>query len=302
MTQFSTYEQVGIKEDVSDVISNISPTKTPFTSLVKGKKHKAKKIEWQEEDLRAVADNAKVEGFVAASTARTPTEMKENVTQILSDTIDVAATSDEVDTYGRAREIAHQLHNVSKELKRDLEHAYVGTGQAMVAGDKTTARKFAGVQNQIHADVTITIDSDAGTAGDQAGPLTETALLDANENLYDEGSEATVIMVKPRDARVIADFGAASGRTRDLQGKTKLVNVVDLYVSPYGEQKVVINRFIRATDALIFDPSMWERCYLRNWQRETLAKIGDSTRIMVVGEFSLRHKNEKGSALITNLS
>ncbi|MEX3935072.1 hypothetical protein AB4Y32_25320 [Paraburkholderia phymatum] len=34
-TAFKTYDQVGIKEDISDVISNISPTTTPFQSMIK---------------------------------------------------------------------------------------------------------------------------------------------------------------------------------------------------------------------------------------------------------------------------
>lgn len=33
-THFKTYDQVGKKEDISDVISNISPTETPFQSLI----------------------------------------------------------------------------------------------------------------------------------------------------------------------------------------------------------------------------------------------------------------------------
>ena len=34
MTQFRTYAAVGLREDLSDVIYNISPTDTPFMSTI----------------------------------------------------------------------------------------------------------------------------------------------------------------------------------------------------------------------------------------------------------------------------
>ena len=33
-TTFSTYDAIGIREDLSDLISNISPTTTPFMSNI----------------------------------------------------------------------------------------------------------------------------------------------------------------------------------------------------------------------------------------------------------------------------
>jgi hypothetical protein len=83
---------------------------------------------------------------------------------------------------------------------------------------------------------------------------------------------------------------------------TKLVNVIDLYVSPFGEMKVISNRFQKATDALLFDPAMWSKLVLRNWTRETLAKTGDNESHMIVGEFSLKHKNFSASAVVNQLS
>jgi len=40
MAQYTTYDTVGIKEDVSDVISNIAPTKTPFQTMIGSDKTK----------------------------------------------------------------------------------------------------------------------------------------------------------------------------------------------------------------------------------------------------------------------
>ena len=303
MAKYTSYDTVGAKESVDDIISNLSPTDTPFQSLIGNEGIKAKLIEWQEDSLADVRDNAQVEGFTAADATLAPTSLRDNTTQILEKTIKISGSADAIDHYGRDKETAYQLRKASKELKRDFEYALVGTAQTKVTGDSSTARKFAGVQAMIHADVTTTApDGDAGTGGVQTSPLTEDLIVDAGETLYNEGADSSILMIKPSDSKIVAAFAKSAGRERDLKNESKIVNVVDVYVSPFGECKVVMNRWLRATDALLFDPSMWKKQTLRGWSRETLAKDGDNTKIMIVGEFSLKHRNFKGSGLITNLS
>ena len=316
-TLFKTYEQVGIKEDISDIITNISPTKTPFQALLKTERVNNTLFQWQEDSLANVAANAQVEGFDATDATLNPTTMRSNYTQIMAKTIRVSATADVVSTYGRAKETAYQLSKAAAELKRDLEYNFVGlatnatAGTTSTSGPAATARKFGSVWGNdassnalINSAVTITTDSDTGTAGNQAGPLTEASILSANQALYTEGSEATIIMCKPADSVLIANFAKASGRYRvfDNPSDRTLVNVVDLYVSPFGEQKVVINRWIKAEECLVYDPANWSMAVLRPWTRELLAKTGDSDRHLMVGEFSLKHRNYKASARITNLT
>jgi hypothetical protein len=296
MAIYTTYDQVGQAEDVSDIISNISPTKTPFQTLIGSDKCSARMFEWQEDALDAVADNAKVEGFEASDVVLTATTMRSNYTQILSDTIKIAATSDAVKTYGRKRETAYQLSKKGAELKRDLEHTLVGLDQAAAVGDAASVpRRMASAYPQIDASVT-----DDNAAVPRA--LDEATLLAVNQLLYNEGAEASIFMIKPADALIVADFAKAAGRERDFGGDKKVVNVVDLYVSPFGEQRVVLNRFIKATEALLIDPDMWQLVTLRPWKREVLAKTGDSVKHMLVGEFSLKHNNFKGTGRITDLN
>lgn len=302
MATYTSYDQIGLAEDVSDVISNITPTRTPFQTSIKSEKVSARLYEWQEDELRAVQVNAQLEGFTASDATLTPTVMRDNVTQILEKTIKVAATADAVKTYGRARETAHQLAKAGEEVKRDLENAMVGIAQAKVVGSSSVARQFASALNQIDATTTIVTDSDAGTVGEQAGPLTEANVLDLHETLFNEGADPSVLMVKPADSLLVADFAKAAGRERDFGGSKKITNVVDLYVSPFGELKVVINRFISATHALMYSPDMWCKAVLRNWTRTMLAKTGDNEMHMLVGEFGLKHKNFKASGTISNLT
>lgn len=298
MPGFSSYDQVGAKEDVSDIITNLTPTKTPFqASLGAAEKIKNRIHEWQEDSLADVSDNAQVEGADASNDTITPTVMRQNNTQILSRTVQVTGTSDVVDTYGRDKEMAYQLRKKSQELKRDLEHALVGTQQTAVTGSNAVARKMAGVQAQIAESVTEHAAVSPATAA-----LTETMFLNCAQKLYDAGAEGSIFMIKPADSKIVAGFATAAGRTRDFGTGKKVVMAVDLLVTPFGEYKVVLNRFINPEDALLYDPDYWKLLALRPWFRETLAKTGDSTRVQLLGEYSLKHTNQEATGRIDQLS
>ena len=292
MATFTSYDAVGIKEDVSDIISNISPTKTPFTTLIGKGSVTTRLFQWQEDELAAPRANAQIEGFTAADATLSPTVMRSNNTQIFEKTVKVSGTEDTVSQYGRAKETAYQLTKAAKELKRDVERACIGVAQAAVAGSNVAARQTASAINQIDAGSIVA----GGTLA-----LTEARLLSAGQLAYTAGGEPDVFMIKPADSLIVAGFTGAAGRQREIDG-TKLVNVVDLYVSPFGEYKVVLNRFQLASVALLFDPTMWSLDALRPWTREPLAKDGDNTKTMMVGEYGLRHKNYKADALINALT
>ena len=205
-----------------------------------------------------------------------------------------------VSTYGRAKETAYQLSKKSAELKREMEYALVGVAQNAVAGSTSVARKFGNVWGNDSAGTAIINSSVITAAG--AVALTEAMILATNQKLYEAGGDASYLMIKPADSLIVAGFAAASGRTRDFQEGTKLVNVVDIYVSPFGTQKVVLNRFMKADAALLFDPANWKKATLRPFSRTLLAKTGDADRHFIVGEFGLKHTNYKATGAITGLT
>ena len=300
-THFKTYDQVGKKEDISDVISNISPTATPFQSLIGQESVNNTVYQWQEDDLASVAANAAVEGADGTDADLTPTTMRSNYTQIMQKTIKVSATADAVSTYGRAKETAYQLSKKSAELKREFEYELVGKAQNAAAGSTSVARKFGNVWGQDAAGNALISSSTTVTNG-TAAALTEAMVLSVNQKLYEAGGEASYIMVKPADSLIFADFAKAAGRYREFYNETKIVNVVDIYVSPFGTQKVVLNRFMKADSALLFDPANWKKAVLRPFSRTLLAKTGDADRHFIVGEFGLKHTNYKASGAITGLT
>jgi len=295
MATYTTYDQVGKKEDVSDIITDISPLSTPMFTLMKTEKVQARVFEWQEDAIRnSSADNAIVEGADATMSTLVATTMRSNTTQIMEESFQVSKTADAIATYGRAKETAHQLSKALKAIKKDVEASFVGRDQAAVTGSGSAARKMASLLNQISTAV------DAGA--NATDPLTEAKLLTAGETAYNNGSDVNTFMIKPGDAQIVAGFAGSAGRNREIaQGKT-LVNAIDLYVSPYGEYRVVLNRELATDHALLVDPSMFKTAVLRPFARTLLAATGDSDKHSIVGEYSCKHMNFGDSVKITGLS
>jgi hypothetical protein len=306
MALYTQYDTVGLKEDVSDIITNLSPTETPFQSMIGSEKVTQKNFQWQEDSLRAQATNAQVEGFTASDVTITPTTMRSAYTQILAETIKVSGSMDNADTYGRAKESAYQIAKSMQQVKRDFEYALVGSAQAGGAGSNVTARTLASFQAQLHNGGTGSLDADdfvLYTGGTSTLP-TEANFLSLLNHLFTYGGDPTVIMVTPTNSQTVADFAKAAGRYRTITSESSdkdqrtITNVVDLYVSPYGQQRVVINRFLKDKNTLFFRPDMWKKAAFRTWFRETLAKTGDNTSMMIVGEYGLKHKHKQASGAI----
>lgn len=291
MTTYTTYDQVGKKESVQDIITDITPFDTPAMTMFRDEKVGARTFSWLEDSLASAGSNAAVEGADATMATLIDAVERTNNTQIMTKAFQVSATADAVGTYGRAKETAHQLGKALKEIKRDAEFALVGADQAAVAGNGTTARQMASAINQIS-----TVEA-GGTAA-----LTEAMLLSAGQTAYNNGSDVDTFMIKPADAQIVAGFSASAGRNREIaQGKT-LVNAIDLYVSPYGEYRVVLNRHLESSHALLIDPSMFKTCTLRPFTRTLLSKSGDSDKHFVVGEMSVKHMNFGDSVKINALT
>lgn len=316
MAAFSTYDQVGKKEDVSDIITNISPTKTPFQSMIGSEGIQNTTPQWQEDSLIAVAANAQVEGANAPTEVANATVMRSNVAQILAKTAKATNTANAVNTYGRDKELAYQLSLRAAELKRDLEYAFVGSAVVAVTGDAATARKMGGYQQQITLTggsapvvlngVTATAAGIAAQTGSTSVALTETMVLTVAQQLYTNGTDPNTLMVKPGDSLKVAAFATATGRSRyidggDTKNAKSVVNVVDTYITPFGELRMVMNRFLKTSEALVFEADMWKRLTLRNWFRTNLAVTGDATPVSITGEFSLKHRNFTASGMITGL-
>lgn len=294
MTTLVTYAMVGVAEDVSATIANISPSSCPFQSLIKSEKVHSRTFEWLEDSLRNSSAAGLVEGADSSMTAVGQPTTRSNTTQIIGEAFQVSATSDAVKTHGRAKETAYNLAKVLKQVKLDVEKSMVGVSQAAVTGSASAARKMASIDQQISTTV------DAGSNATDA--LTEAKLLELGQTCYTNGSDPSVLMIKPADSTIIAGFASSSNRQRDLADAKTLVNAIDVLVTSFGTYKVILNRENLATNAYLIDPSMFKQAVLRPFTRTLLAKTGDSDKHMVIGEVSVKHSQFADSGMITGLS
>ena len=179
MAVLTTYSTTGIREDLSDIIYNISPTDTPFLSSIGKTKATNTSYQWQTDTLTAVAANAKVEGASISYPTLTSSTKLTNYTQISSKACQVSGTDDAVNLAGRNTEIAYQVAKAAKELKRDMENALL-SNVAAAAGDATTARALGGVVTWMTSNVS------AGTSGAGAGSelLEQMELKELSQKLY----------------------------------------------------------------------------------------------------------------------
>ena len=187
-----------------------------------------------------------------------------------------------------------QLGKALKELKRDIEFAYVGQSNAGVTGTSSVAREMDSADQLIASGNTI--------AGGSAA-ITEAKILDAHEAAYTAGGDPTLLMVSPNKAETIAGFTGASGRQRTFNDENQtLTNAVNIMVNPYGTLKVILNRIQMTTHAFLIDPTMWRSAVLRPVSRTLLAKTGDSDKHFVAYEGGLIHLNQSASAQINALT
>ena len=143
----STYDAIGNREDLSDMIYDISPTQTPFISGISREAATATNHEWQTDALAtASAANKVIEGDDATTTAASPTVRLGNYTQISDKVPRVTRTQRQVDSAGRGDELDYQIMKSAKELKRDMESAILAN-KAKAVGSESVARELAGVES-----------------------------------------------------------------------------------------------------------------------------------------------------------
>ena len=94
---FDSYDSIGNKDDLSEVIYNLSPTQTPFLSMAQRLKARNTFHEWQTDSLAAAAQNAVIEADDATLDAISPTQRVGNYTQISDKTVVVSGTQEAVD-------------------------------------------------------------------------------------------------------------------------------------------------------------------------------------------------------------
>jgi len=304
---FDTYDSVGEREDLSDVIYNISPTDTPFLSSAAKTQSTAVLHEWQTDALAAAStSNAVIEGDEATLDAVTATTRLSNSCQIMDKTVVITGTQEAVDKAGRASELAYQIAKKAKELKRDME-AQITTNNAEVTGSATAAREMGSLGAWVATNDVMGTSGTSGSVGNTARTdgtqraFTESLLKSVIKSVWDEGGDPTMIMVGPFNKQKLSGFTGNSTRF-DAGADATLYTSVDVYASDFGQLQVVPNRFSRDRDAYVLDMNYWGIAFLRDFSMHELSKTGDSEKRQLLVEATLESRNEAASGLVADLT
>jgi len=307
---YDTYDTTGIREDLVDVIYNVSPEDTPILSAIPRTTAKSTKHEWQLDALATPATNAVIEGDEATVDAMTATTRAFNYCQISDKVIAVSGTQAAVDAAGRADEMAYQIAKKSKELKKDMEFDLIEPNVQAV-GSATAARELGSIPTWLKtngdAGTSGTLSTGSGTDLPGSGTdrdLTEAILKTVIKEVYSSGGDMDMLVCPPSVKQTISGFNANTTRFGPADKKTEFA-AIDVYSSDFGDLKIVPNRVMATTDAkdvFIIQRDMLATAYLRDFMIQDLSKTGDSDKKQLLCEYTLEVRNEAAHGIILDIN
>ena len=314
---YTRFDAKGVREELSNVIYQISPEETPFMSNVGKENVKNTFYEWQTDDLAsAVSTNAQIEGDdITSFTAATATVRLGNYTQISRKDVVISGTLESVDKAGRRSELSYQMAKRGAELKRDMETAMLAN-QAATAGSTSAARKTGALQaflktntnegtgggDPSYTSIPDAARTDATTTNLRA--FSETLLKDVIQKVWTQGGKPSVVMAGPVNKQNLSKMAGIAQQRYNAQGAkpSTIIGAADVYVSDFGNVTIVPNRFQRERDVFVLDTEYASVAYLRPFQTVELAKTGDAEKRMLLVEWGLKVMNEKAHGAVYDLN
>lgn len=288
------YNATGKRFDLTNMITNISPSDTPILSHI-GRGGKATQVlhNWEEDDLPKPVDNAQVEGAAFSVEDPGETTIKDNVCQIFRKGFGVTDTNLAIKRYNMSNKLAYEMQKAMKVISMDVERAILRNTKK-VLGNKATARKMAGLPYFIASNKM----GNSGTPRD----MTYSLLNDALEQVYKQGGDPDIICASPRNKRILSTLLPLSTERSQKSESKKLVATIDVFEGDFGIQRVLTDRWMPDTDVYILSSEYLGVSYLRPFERKELPKDKDATEQVIIGELTLEVRAEKASARITDLN
>lgn len=311
----NTYATIGIREDLSNIIYNISPEETPLTSNMGTTSATATFHEWQTHALATAVDtNANLQGDVTTIEASSRTVRVGNITQIADKSAAVSGTNLAVIQAGRSDEMDFQLVTKGTELKRDIEMQML-SNKASVAGADATIPQSAGFESWLTSNVSRGATGASGgfSAGIVAAPtdgtlrnFTETLLKAAQQSAFTNGGKPTMLFMDGPLKQTFSGFGGISATRvntdREAMAQTSIVGAADVYVGDFGTLTAVPHPYgMRNRTVLGIDPTMVAKSVLRPMASMDLAKNGDAERKLINEEYTLEMKNEAAHFVVADV-
>lgn len=307
-TELNSYELNGIKDSIADWISNISPDKFPYQSMIGKAPSTQSKFEWQTDSDEAVdSDNALMEGFEFSSLDDTFAKTNEmtGYTQKMGKAVKVTGDADAQASWGRGKESHYQAEKKARALKRDLEAILLSNQKSAPEVKGVSPRRLAGYQSLISS-----VDGGVTVTGD---PLTgvKTLITSASETptaddiyagmkaLWTTGGKPEVLMVSETMSSVISGMQEGDNKKRIFENTPKISIEVNTITDALGQTvRVIFNPNMPSNTVYIFNPDDWALVMFRAPQTEKQGKSGDYIRSVLHMDVGQRHRNPWASVAI----
>lgn len=324
-----------INEDVMQQIFDISPVDLPFTQMAGTDGADNQYTEWMTDVLASAnVQNAVVDGADASTDTSAATTRVGNHCQISQKTLRVSGRAQAVNSIGRGNELAYQLLQRGREIRRDCEAIKLINQTSVADNGNATAGRLGSVPSWLTTNV-----SRGGGAGANGGfsggtvsrptpgtkrAFSETIMRDVIESIYTNGGSADTIMTTVKMKRRISEYlFSSSARIGTFTTNTppgaaaSAIGAVDVFVSDFGVFKIVPNRFMlqyssqdngggayggaSVVDVLFLDFAYWATAYLRGFRTETLAKTGDADNRQMLVDYTVKCYNQAASGVAADI-
>jgi hypothetical protein len=238
-----------------------------------------------------IIGNAALEGEDTDEDRTTRQVRKANYCQIMKVGVKLSGTAQAVGWVTTGDKLADAKVMRLRELLRDLEKTILlGRTDVATIGSDSARRTMAGIVCSLSTNVM------------SAATLTESALGNLLQSCYSRGSrDVDLIVAPPKQKRIISSWN--NSRIHVTNDANAYRNVVEIYESDFGSQRVVMNRWLPDDMLLTLDSSRIKVVPLagRSFRYEELAKGGDYARGQLVGEYTLELRNENAHGLLQGL-
>lgn len=314
-----SYNVIGTRENLSDLIANISPVDCPLTNMLRKDTALSTYTEWQMDSLANAGSNAQLEGDVAPAAVFGATVRAGGYTQIFAKQATVSGTVQSTVKAGRGKdEMAYQITKKTKELKRDIEWAFLNNA-VQNAGNTTTARQTRGLSGWVDSNYSVgtggnmpSYTSNTTRTAGTARAITETLLKSVVQQVFTSGGNPDIIMANPVQRQNISAFSSTNTRYQDVSNKT-LVSTISVYESDFGTMKIIANRFqdlisggsaytTNAGVVYVLESGKLASAFLRNYQVKDLSVTGDYLAKEILAEVAFKVDNNAAHGSIRDLT
>ena len=286
----------GAKQDILDLITQLSPTETPFLSRLGVSRAYNTLHTWLTDVHNGSASTGEAieEGASAVNYRLSDKVRIDNYTQISDRVFMITGTEEAISHYGLDSQYSYQLEKAMKELKIIQERVLLGSSALTVGVISADARLMRGAFN-------FGISGGGGACASGANgvsALTESAYNKLMQDVFNNGGNPDTTFVNGFMKRRISAFASNNARYVDMGKSQKLSGIVSIYESDFGTQEIILDRWCRGTSSitggergagLVIQMSNFKVAYLRKPFTNPLAIDGDRKSVQILTEYTLEN-------------